>query len=88
MAERALDEALTLDAERVDALRRGWLTLMAEAAWSNTRGARPGVGGRVGKRALETGERLRGLAAAREWIPRPRERLKNALASAMSVDGA
>jgi len=63
MAERAVDEALTLDAEWVDALRRGWLTLMAEAAWSNIRGARPGAGGRVGKRALETGERLPDLRA-------------------------
>jgi hypothetical protein len=88
MDERAVEEALALDAQWVDALRRGWLVLMEEAVWAQIHGARPGVRGRLRKRVLETGERLRSLTASRDWIPRPRERLKNALASAMSVDEA
>jgi len=31
MDERAVDEALALDAKCVDALRRGWLALMEDA---------------------------------------------------------
>ncbi len=60
--------------------------LMEEAVWAEIRGARPGIGGRVRKRVLEAGERLRSLTASCDWIPRPRERLKTALASPMSVD--
>jgi hypothetical protein len=88
MDRRAVEEALALDEQWVDALRRGWLALMEAAVWAEIRGARPGVSGRVRKRALETGERLRSLTASRDWIPRPREQLKNALVSAMSVDEA
>ncbi len=55
--------------------------LMEEAVWAEIRGARPGIGGRVRKRVLEAGERLRSLTASCDWIPRPRERLKNAPAS-------
>jgi hypothetical protein len=34
---------------------------------------------------LDLGERLRSVLAAREWIPQPRDQLKNALASALSL---
>ena len=88
MDARAADEALALDAEWVDAMREAWLALMEAVVWADIRGARPGLTGRVRKRALETGERLRSLTAGRDWIPKPRERLKNALASALAVDEA
>ena len=88
MDARAADEALALDAQWVDALRQAWLALMDEAVWAEFRGVRPGLGGRVRRRALEVGERLRSLTSGRAWIPRPRERLKNALASALSVEEA
>lgn len=88
MDARAADEALALDAQWVDALRRAWLALMEEAVWAEIRGARPGLTGRVRRRALEAGERLRSLTASRDWIPKPRERLKNALASALAVEEA
>jgi len=88
MDTRAADEALALDAQWVDALRRAWLALMEEAVWAEIRGARPGLTGRVRRRALEVGERLRSLTASRDWIPKPRERLKNALASALAVEEA
>jgi len=86
MDERAVEKALALDVPWVDALRQCWLVLTEEAVWADIRGARPGASGRVRKRALEAGEHLRSLTMSRDWIPRPRERLKNALASAMCVD--
>jgi hypothetical protein len=88
MDARAADEALLLDAQWIDALREAWLALMEAAVWADIRGARPGLAGRARKRALEAGERLRSLTASRDWIPKPRERLKNALASALSAEEA
>ncbi len=86
MDARAADEALALDAQWVDAVRRAWLALMEEAVCAEIRGVRPGLTGGVRRRALEVGERLRSLTASRDWIPKPRERLKNALASALAVE--
>lgn len=88
MDARAADNALALDAQWIDALRRAWLSLMEAVVWADIRGTRPGLIGRVRKRALELGERLRSLTASRDWIPKPRERLKNALASALAVEEA
>jgi hypothetical protein len=88
MDARAADKALALDGEWVDALRHAWLSLMEAAVWADIRGARPGLTGRVRKHALEVGERLRSLTAGRDWIPKPRERLKSALASALSAEEA
>jgi hypothetical protein len=34
---------------------------------------------------LDAGERLRAMLADRTWIPQPRERLKNALASVLAL---
>jgi len=88
MDEHAVEEALALDAQWIEALRRGWVALVEEAVWGDIRGVRPGVSGRLRKRVLETGERLHSLTASLDWIPRPRERLKTALASAMRVEEA
>lgn len=86
MKGRAAEEMLALDAQWIDALRCGWLELIKTTVWSELHGARPGAIGRLRKRALEIGERLRSLAAARDWIPRPRERLKSARACALGMD--
>lgn len=88
MDEYAVQESLTLDAQWVSELRRGWLALIEVAVWGDIRALRPGGSGRVRKHVVETGERLRSLTASRDWIPRPRERLKNALASALGVEEA
>ena len=88
MDTAAVEEALALDERWVDTLRRAWLALLEAAVWGEIRGPRPGQSGRVRRRALEVGERLRSLTAGREWIPRPRERLKNALASALAAEEA
>ena len=84
----AVEQALVLDAQWVEALRRAWLALLEETVWGEIRGWRPGQSGRVRRRALEAGERLRSLTAGRDWIPRPREKLKNALASALAAEEA
>lgn len=86
MDERAVEKALALDAQWVEALRRSWLAVIEASVWGDVRGARPGAAGRMRKRVLEMGEHLRSLTASRDWIPRPRERLKSALASALSVE--
>lgn len=88
MDERAVAESLMLDAHWVGELRRGWLALIEVAVWGDVRGLRPGGSARVRRRAVETGERLRSLTASRDWIPRPREQLKNALASALDAEEA
>ncbi len=88
MDERAVAEALALDAQWVDELRRGWLALIEVAVWGDIHGLHPGGSGRIRRRVVEAGERLRSLTASRDWIPRPREQLKNALASALSVEEA
>ena len=88
MDARLADEALCLDGEWVDTLRQAWLAMIEAAVWADIRGARPGIAGRVKRRALEVGERLRSLTANRDWIPKPRERLKSALASALAVEEA
>jgi hypothetical protein len=43
---------------------------------------------RLRKRALELADRLRAVTADRGWIPRPREQLKSALASALAARDA
>ena len=86
MDARSVDKALALDAQWIEGLRCAWRAVIEEAVWGDIRGARPGQSGRVKKQVLELGDRLRSLAASRDWIPRRRERLKNALASALGVE--
>ena len=86
MDEHAVTDSLALDAQWVSELRRRWLALIEVTVWGDIRGLHPGDSGRVRRHAVEAGERLRSLTASRDWIPRPRERLKNALASALGVE--
>jgi len=62
-----------------------WLALAAAAVFGVLHGSHVGALPRVRKQVLDAGERLRALFADRAWIPRPRERLKNALASALAL---
>ncbi len=41
--------------------------------------------GRIRKRVLDVGEKLRSLTGSREWLPHPRERLKHALGSSYNL---
>lgn len=85
MDSEAVKQALVIDPGWVSAARQAWLVLMELAVWGDVKSSRLGVTTRVRKRVLETGERLKSLGAERDWIPHPRERLKNALASALNL---
>ena len=80
-----VDRALALDPAWAARLRAHWLDLAAAAVFGVLRGPQVGALPRVRRQVLDAGERLRALLADRAWIPRPRERLKNALASALAL---
>ncbi len=80
-----VDRALALDPAWAARLRALWLDLAAAAVFGVLRGPHIGALPRVRKQVLDAGERLRALCADRAWIPQPRERLKNALASALAL---
>jgi hypothetical protein len=62
-----------------------WLELAAEAVFGDLRGPQVGAVPRMRKQVLDAGERLRAVLSDRAWIPRRRERLKNALASSLAL---
>jgi hypothetical protein len=80
-----VDRALALDAAWAGRLRAMWLDLAAVAVFGDLRAAHVGALPRLRKQVLDAGERLRAVLADRAWISRPRERLKNALASAIAL---
>ncbi|MDA8382871.1 MAG: hypothetical protein M0037_07415 [Betaproteobacteria bacterium] len=77
--------ALALDRAWVERLHAGWLSLMDLAVFGDLRSSRLGAMGRIRKRVLDVGEKLRALTGSREWLTRPRERLKHALASSYTL---
>ncbi len=85
MDNEAVKRALIIDPDWVCLARQTWLAAMALAVWGDVRSSRLGVTARIRKRVLEVGERLKSLGADRNWIPHPREQLKNALASALNL---
>lgn len=80
-----VDRALALDSAWAARLRALWLELAAAAVFGVLRGPHVGALPRLRKQVLDAGERLRALLADRAWIPQPRERLKNALASVLAL---
>ncbi len=77
--------ALDLDAAWIGALRAAWLALIDLAVFGQITSPTLHVTGKVQKRTLELGERLRAFAQDRSWIPQPREQVKNALATAIAL---
>jgi hypothetical protein len=77
--------AVTLDPRWAGEARAAWLALMDLCVFGDVKSSRLGALTRLRRRALDTGERLRSMTAARDWIPHPREQLKSALASALSL---
>lgn len=77
--------ALDLDAAWIGSLRAAWLTLIDHAVFGQITSPTLHVTGKVQKRTLELGERLRAFAQDRRWIPQPREQVKNALATAIAL---
>jgi hypothetical protein len=80
-----VEAALELDPAWSDAMRRHWTALVALAVLGDVKTQRLGALPRLRRKVLDLGERLRSVLAAREWIPQPRDQLKNALASALSL---
>ena len=85
MDNEAVKRALMIDPGWGCRARQAWLAAMALAVCGDVRSSRLGVTARIRKRVLEVGERLKSLSADRNWIPHPREQLKNALASALNL---
>ncbi len=78
-------KAIALDSAWRDEVRGQWLRMMELAVWGDLKGTNPSAGGRLRKRVLEFGEKLRSLFNDRGWIPQPREQLKNLLGSCLSL---
>ena len=76
---------LHLDPAWRERVKTTWLRLMEIAVWGELRGGAVGTQPRLRKRLLDLGERWRSLFNDRDWIPHQRERLKNALGSALAV---
>lgn len=85
MDAKQAEQALALDPRWERAARAHWLALMDLAVWSDLRLPQPGAVTRLRRRVLELGECLRSVGADRRWIPHPRERIKNALASTLRL---
>ncbi len=73
------------DPELLAQLKGHWLALMEIAVWGDIKSDKLGATGKLRKRILDLGERLRSLGADRDWIPHKRERLKNLLGSCLSM---
>lgn len=76
---------LHLDPAWRERVKTTWLRLMEIAVWGELRGGPVGTQPRLRKRLLDLGERWRSLFNDRDWIPHRRERLKNALGSALAL---
>ncbi|MHB8266610.1 MAG: hypothetical protein ACYDC7_11910, partial [Acidithiobacillus ferrivorans] len=81
----ALQAAVALDADLRDRWRREWGLLMDLAVWGDLRSGQIGLTGKLRKRVLEFGERLRSYGNDRSWIPHPREQIKNALSTSLQM---
>ena len=76
------------DPELLAQLKGHWLALMEIAVWGDIKSDKLGATGKLRKRVLDLGERLKSIGADRDWIPHQRERLKNLLGSCLSMRDA
>lgn len=81
----AVQDAVSVSAELRECWRRDWVDLMELAVWGDLRSQQIGLGGKLRKRVLEHGERLRSYVSDRNWIPHPREQIKNALSTSLQL---
>ncbi len=83
--EELVEELVTPDVAKFDFWRRQWGQMMETSLWGDIRSHQIGSAGRLRKRILELGEKLRSYGSDRKWIPHPRERIKNCLASGLHL---
>lgn len=81
-------QALRLDPAWAARLREQWLQVISAAMFGDLKSQRLGALPRLRRKVLDCGEKLRAVLADRDWIPQPREQLKNALASALALEQA
>ena len=81
----AVKAAVSVDAGLRDRWRREWGLVMDLAVWGDLRSSQIGLSGKLHKRVLEFGERLRSYGSDRSWIPHPREQIKNALSTSLQT---
>ncbi len=81
----AVQDAISVSAELRKRWRKDWVDLMELAVWGDLRSQQIGLGGKLRKRVLEYGERLRSYVSDRSWIPHPREQIKNALSTSLQL---
>ncbi|MHB1512181.1 MAG: hypothetical protein ACYCTF_02335 [Acidiferrobacter sp.] len=79
---------VALPAELMAQAQAQWMTLMAVAVWGDLKSEQLGLLGKLRKRILDLGERLKSLGGDRAWIPKRRERIKNLLGSCLSARDA
>ena len=77
--------AVTMEPVWVEEVKLTWLELMALCVWGDVKSSRLGAMGKFRKKTLDLGEKLKSMAADREWIPHPREQVKNALGSSFNL---
>lgn len=83
--EHSAAASLEFEDESVSSLHGRWLRLMDLAVWGELKTQKIGAVPRLRKRILEIGEALRSLFGHRDWIPKPRDRIKGALGASMSL---
>ncbi|WP_414040421.1 hypothetical protein ACJU26_15100 [Acidithiobacillus sp. M4-SHS-6] len=81
----AVQEAVTVSGECRERWRKDWVALMELAVWGDLRSQQIGLAGKLRKRILEFGERLRSYVSDRSWIPHPRDQIKNALSTSLQL---
>ena len=85
MDAEEVKRAVTLDPAWTAEVRRIWLDLMELTVWGDVKSTRLGAMTKLRKKVLDLGEKLKSLVADREWIPHPREQVKNALGSSFNL---
>ncbi len=81
-------EDVVLPAGLIATARAQWVMLMDLAVWGDLKSEQLGLLGKLRKRILDLGERLKSLDGDRAWIPKRRERIKNLLGSCLSARDA
>lgn len=76
---------VSLPPEWRERVRQLWLELMSVSVFGDLKAPEVGAVMKMRKRALDLGEKWRSVFNSRDWIPQPREQIKNALASAANL---
>ncbi|MEL5848556.1 MAG: hypothetical protein U7M05_04225 [Candidatus Igneacidithiobacillus chanchocoensis] len=77
--------AVQVPPAQVERWRAQWLQLLDLAVWGELKSSKIGALGKLRRRLLDAGERLRSYTADRSWIPHPREQIKNCLSSGLQL---